>query len=55
VVLREEDVSGPDVTIDDFERTSLGSQDINSTWVRATTVDVYGSTPGHRNLKKLEV
>ena len=33
VVLREEDVSGPDVTIDDLERTSLGSQDINSTWV----------------------
>jgi hypothetical protein len=34
VVLREEDVSGPDVTIDDLERTSLGSQDINSTWVK---------------------
>ena len=34
MVLREEDVSGPDVTIDDMERTSLGSQDINSTWVK---------------------
>jgi len=36
VVLREEDVSGPDLTFDDAERTSLGSQDINSTWMSNT-------------------
>ena len=38
VVLREEDVSGGDTTLEDMERTSLGSQDINSTWVRLSNL-----------------